>query len=47
MRFKDESVAKHVITKVQVTTLKGRRVDLRTADLKVADKIASVNRQVK
>jgi hypothetical protein len=26
--------------------VKGRRVDMRTADLKVPDKIASVNRQV-
>jgi len=30
-----------------VTMLKGRRVDMRTADLKMPDKIASINRQAK
>ena len=34
VRFYDESVAKDLICNVQVTTVKGRRVDLRSADLK-------------
>jgi RNA recognition motif-containing protein len=44
VRFKDSGVAVHLITKVQVTTLKNRRVDLRSADLRVPDRIASINR---
>jgi len=47
VKFFDEQVAQKLITEVQVTMLKGRRVDMRTADLKMPDKIASINRQVK
>ena len=46
VRFYDDLIAQHLITEVQVTSIKGRRVDMRSADLKVPDKIASINRQV-
>ena len=46
VKFYDESIALYLITQMQVTSIKGRRVDMRSADLKSPDKIASLNRQV-
>lgn len=44
VRFFDESIAGDLIINKQVTMINGRRVDMRTADLKTPDKIASINR---
>ena len=46
VRFHDEKVAYKLITQIQVTHINGRRVDMRTADLKIPDRIAHINRQV-
>jgi RNA recognition motif-containing protein len=39
VKFFDESIALKLITQLQVITIKGRRVDMRTADLKTPDRI--------
>jgi hypothetical protein len=46
VRFYDEEIAKKLICQVQITQISGRRCDMRTADLKMPDKIAQINRSV-
>ena len=38
VRFKDEKIAIKLITEVQITNIKGRKADLRSADLKTPDR---------
>ena len=40
VRFYDDEIAKKLICEVQITQISGRRCDMRTADLKMPDKIA-------
>lgn len=41
--FYDENVARRLITEVQICTMAGRKVDLRTADPKSSERVASIN----
>lgn len=42
----DDKVAKKLITDIQVTTMNGRKVDIRTAEPKLSEKIAHINKTV-
>lgn len=44
--FFDEKIARRLITEIQVTNMNGRKVDIRTAEPKVSEKIAHINKSV-
>lgn len=43
--YKD-TIVKKLITEIQVTTINGRKVDMRTAEPKLSEKITNINKSI-